>query len=615
MAKTATADTAPDLARLKRMFEEARDLTREARTEALMDLDYYDGKQWTDAEREALRARRQPDIVINRIKPAVNGIVGVSERGKAEPRAFPRTPKDDNAAEVATDVLRYIADHNRFHRIKQDCFTDMLVPGTGAALVGVDGDGQVEITQVRWEELFADPRARRRDFKDARYLGVAKWMYADDVAALYPGRRGELNAAVDGGPMNGDLTFQDRPNARANMWCDRRHRRLMVVEIYHRDGGAWTRSVFFGEGVLESGPSPYQDAKGRPDCPIEAQSAYVDRENARYGVVRDMRGPQDEINKRRSKLLHLISVSQVEAVDPSAVEVSADLARAEAARPDGVIPFGWRKISTADMAVGQAQLLSEAKAEIERMGPNPAILGRAGEDASGRALLARQQAGLVELALLYGGLEDWELRVYRQCWARAKQFWKGPQFVRVTDEADASKFVALNEPVLGPPQKGAPSGMAAATLEPVVLGYRNAIAEMDVDIILETTPDAGTLAQEQFSELIKLAGSNPMWAQQLTFETMIEMSSIPRKRRILDKLKTAKEGQGAGAPQDPAAAQALQVGQEAAMAQIEKTRSEARLNMARAEAEMIEALTKAREAGLAAGFADDAVAAEAALAG
>lgn len=42
MAKTADAETAPDLARLKRLFEEARDLTREARNEALLDLDYYD---------------------------------------------------------------------------------------------------------------------------------------------------------------------------------------------------------------------------------------------------------------------------------------------------------------------------------------------------------------------------------------------------------------------------------------------------------------------------------------------------------------------------------------------------------------------------------------------
>jgi hypothetical protein len=32
---------------------------------------------------------------------------------------------------------------------------------------------------VRWEEFFHDPRSRRKDFKDARFLGIAKWMFRD----------------------------------------------------------------------------------------------------------------------------------------------------------------------------------------------------------------------------------------------------------------------------------------------------------------------------------------------------------------------------------------------------------------------------------------------------
>src|SRR6185503_12074061 len=104
------------------------------------------------------------------------------------------------------------------------------------------------------------------------------------------------------------------------------------------------------------------------------------------------------------------------------------------------------KVPTADMANGQAQLLAEAKSEIERLGPNPASLGRDFPDASGRALQARTQAGLIELGPLYAGLEDWELRIYRQCWARVKQYWTAPQYIRVTDDEDAPQFVGLNVP-------------------------------------------------------------------------------------------------------------------------------------------------------------------------
>ncbi len=345
----------------------------------------------------------------------------------------------------------------------------------------------------------------------------------------------------------------------------------MVVELYYREAGAWMRCVFHGGGVLECGTSPYTDQKGRPDCPIEAQSAYVDRDNNRYGVVRDMRGPQDEINKRRSKLLHLISVSQIEVADPSAIDVNADTARAEAARPDGVIPYGWRKVSTADMAAGQGALLAEAKAEIERMGPNPAVLGRDGADQSGR---------LVELALLFGALEDWELRIYRQCWARARQYWRAPQFIRGTDDHDAPRFVRLNDPVVG---------------EASVLGYRNRIAEMDVDIILETTPEAGTLRHEQFASLAQLLSANPAWAGQVPFEVMLEMSDVPHKRRLMDRLK--RFGEEAMAGEAAAKAMTQQIAAATAAVAIAKTKSEADLNEARAQAELFHTLVGAHEAG------------------
>jgi hypothetical protein len=58
----------------------------------------------------------------------------------------------------------------------------------------------------------------------------------------------------------------------------------MVVEIYHRDGTGWNRCVFHAGGILEAGPSPYTDEKGKTECPIVAQSCYVDRENNRMGV-------------------------------------------------------------------------------------------------------------------------------------------------------------------------------------------------------------------------------------------------------------------------------------------------------------------------------------------
>lgn len=587
----------PDLARLKRYFGEFRDLTEDPRNESLIDIDLYDSHQWTSEEKAQLRLRKQPDTVNNRIKPAVEGILGVVARGKSDPRAWPRTPQDEGSADVATDVLRYVADFNRFGRTKLDVYRDMLVPGTMAAIVGADEDLNPTITQVRWEEFFYDPRSRRKDFKDARYLGIAKWMYADDLAAMYPDMKSDISAAVDNsvaGGMTPDASFQDRPNWAITGWVDRKQRRILVVEMYYREVGNWLRCVFHGSGILEAGDSPYQDHKGKPHCPIEAQSAFVDRENRRYGVVRDMRGLQSEVNKRGSKLLHLLSVSQIQADNPGAITVQADEARKEAARPDGVIPCGWKKVPTTDMAMGQAQLLAQAKADMERMAPNPAILGRDGNDQSGRALLARQQAGLVELATLYAGMDDWELRIYRQCWARVKQFWRAPQYVRVTDDQGAPRFVQVNEPVMGPPSVGVDPQTGQPAIVPNVLGYKNNVGEMDVDIEVDTQQDVGTLAQEQFSDLMQMLQSNPAWQQQIPLEVMIQLSSIPHKRSVLDQIKAAREEAQAKAAQTQA--QQAQVAEAAAASQIEERKSRAGLFDAQADDAKAKALVNLHKA-------------------
>lgn len=618
--KDAPQTDAPDLARLKRYFTEAEQLTLAARSHSLRAIDYYDSDQFTSEELTRLHARGQPPIVINRIKPAINGIIGVTERGRSDPRAWPRNPGNADAADAATDILRYIADYNRFRRLKQDCFKDLLVPGTMAALVGADSDTQVTITQIRWEEFFYDARARRADFKDARYLGIAKWMYADDVTALYPHKADEITRAVDNSPGGGivpDQSFQDRPMngpGTGGAWIDPKQRRLLVVEVYYRDDG-WRRAVYTGMDVLEFGPSPYTDHHGRPDCPIEAHSAYVRRDNGRYGAVWDMIGPQDEINKRRSKSVHLLSTTRIEVRDPSAIDVDADVARKEAARPDGVIPFGWGLAPNVAEFQGNMAMMAEAKAEIERMGPSPAVLGRSDQDASGRALLARQQSGVLELANLYGALEDWELRIYRQCWARAKQFWTAPQFIRVTDDEDSPKFVGLNQPVAGgPPLVGADPDTGEPVLQPGVLGYRNVVAEMDVDIEVETQQDTGNIASEQFSEIIQLVKMSPAYQQQAPLSLLIQLSTIPHKRNILDQIKQA------AAQQQQAGAQQHDLALQHAQAQVAKTQSEAQQNTARGTASMLNALSEAHavhadqaaagvEAGLAQANAEQAQAA------
>jgi len=146
------------------------------------------------------------------------------------------------------------------------------------------------------------------------------------------------------------------------------------------------------------------------------------------------------------------------------------------------------------------------------------------------------------------------------------------------DDPQLGGYAGLPHPMAGQPHPQA--GQA-------VLGYRNLVAEMDVDIEVDTQQDTGNIASEQFSELIQLVKLSPAYQQQAPLSMLIELSTIPHKRNILDQIKqAAAQQQAAQARQQAMAAQHAQ-------AQIAKTTSEAQDHAASGTARMLNALSEA----------------------
>ena len=594
----------PELQQLRKWFDADRSNLEKTRIEALEARKFFHAEQLTTEDKAILRSRGQPIVVTNRIRAAINGILGVLDSAASDPRGFPRTPKDEQSADVATKVLRYIQDDTRFDETKLDCAENYLVEGVCASVIEMDGD-DVRVVQIAPEEFAWDMRSKRNDFKDCRRMEIAKWRYAEDVEAEYGV---PVPAWVRGDGLGiayaFDSTWEDKPDNYLT-WVDKKDARVMVVEMYHRETDGWRRCVFFAGGILEYGPSPFLDDKRRPVCPIEAQTCYVDPDNVRYGLVRDMKSLQQEVNARRSRGLHIFNSRQIQERELGAATTSADEARKEAARADGVLPSGWQVVPTGDMGQAQLAMGAEAKGELDRMAPTPAVLGKQGEASqSGRARLVLQQAGMTELARPIGRLEDWEERVYVQMWWRAKQFWNAQKYIRVTDDEDAFEFLTINEPqwemmqVPGPdgnmveaplmvPQQDPQTGQVVMRRVPVIdpqtgqQATKNRPSDMDMDIILKTTPDSVTLQQEAYVEIMRAYGN------QIPLELGIEMSPFPNKKEWLEKLKAFKEEVAKVQAeqmqaQQQAQAQALQL--EAAKGQSEVAKNDAAAQKSQADA-------------------------------
>ena len=93
-------------------FQDAAEASMSARQLAERDRDYYDNKQWTEEEERELKKRKQAPIVINRVAPKVDFLLGFERQNRVDPKAFPRTPDDEDSADAATDAIRYVVDKN-----------------------------------------------------------------------------------------------------------------------------------------------------------------------------------------------------------------------------------------------------------------------------------------------------------------------------------------------------------------------------------------------------------------------------------------------------------------------------------------------------------------------
>lgn len=535
-------------------------------TEQRQARQYYHDMQWTNEEELGLHKRGQQATVRNRIKRKIDFLVGVEQRLRRDPKAYPRTPQHEHDADVATAALRYACDANRWERVSSAAMHDGLVIGIGLVLVGIRQTRtglEPELRHVQADRLFYDPRSVEPDFSDARYLGLHLWMDVDEAAERWPDHAERLRSMVDATSTSMGLQHDAD---REQQWGDFEQRRVRIVEFWERRGPGWQFCFFTGQVYLEGGPSPYLDEDGQPDCPYIGWSPYVDQRGDRYGMIRTMKSVQDEINYSASKILHRIATDRVYYEEGAVDDI--DEFSAQLARPDGKIKITrgeWGKavgvIDQGQKLQGEVERFQLAVNEIENLGPNPGLVGKGqGVDgASGRALLAQRDSGMTELSPVFERHRDWKLRVYRALWQRCRQAWTGEKWIRITDEQDSVQFVGLNQfQMVIDPQTGMPA-----------IGGQNLVAQIDVDIILSEGPDTITMNEELMQTLgnIGEAATGPLG------RVLIELSNAPNKERLLGILDKAT------AP-DPAIAE-----MQRRMAQLEEMLKAAQIDKVRAEIE------------------------------
>jgi hypothetical protein len=551
------------------------------RYQMAMDEDYYDSMQWEENDAQTLMERGQAPLVFNEIKPTIDWVIGTERRTRIDYKVLPRRKEGSDDASTKTDILKYLSDTNKspFHRSR--AFNDAVKAGIGWIETGVRGDDTDELLYTRyedWRKVVYDSNSVELDLSDARYQFRWKWLDEDIATAYFPDRAEILKepGTMDKVPLSeqDDLWYMGSrvtqpgsdyasvgkytPYTSAPFSLNHRPR-IKIIEAWYRvpklkrkfNGGEFQNvefdsenqehidalkgqyslydklemeircAIFCAGGLLFEGPSPYKHGRF-PLVPIWCYRRK--RDNAPYGMIRNLRDPQDDLNKRASKALWILSSNRIIA-DEGAVDDWDEL-REEAARPDSLIIKKAGKELQIDRDVALAQehltLMERDVQHIRNVGGvTNENLGRETNASSGKAITARQDQGGVITTEPFDNLRLSTQLVGEMELSNIEQFMTAEKAVRVLGERGAAKFTSIN----------------AIQPDGSVL---NDVTKEQADFVVSEQDYRSTLRQAMFESLFdvigKLAGINPQIALNL-LDIAFDSADLPNKDELVARIR------------------------------------------------------------------------------
>jgi hypothetical protein len=531
---------------------------------AIKDFDFNEGRQWTDKEVKDLNKRGQPVVVENEIHPVVQDLMGTYESQPTLIKYRARNLGDD---EVNNDILNQLLLHaqqeSQYEFEEGDMAKDGFISGMGALEVTTEIDDSLQPKLIFKHEdvlnMFPDPRSKRYDWNiDARFVSRAKWVDWREAQEMWPNKKREIASLVHHDPVKDSTSEFKRDN-----FVDERTNKVRPVEMWYKvynkrriavigdasiditdfnkkqmsafkkenpDAQTLERietqmkfAIFIGAGskgggglLLDSGDSPY-DHNLFPFVPY-----YVFRKKSGepYSTVRLIIDPQTEVNKRRSKSLHLLNTNQTQAEDGAIRD--KDKHKKEMAKPDGILEYKRGTVMTIEknieVAATQMTLQAESKDAIRRISGvtnNPAELPR--EVRSGIGLARAQNISDKKKLPQFNNLRRTRKMIGEIALHLIKQYYTSEKVFFVTDDLGAVQKYKLTQNDI------------------------KTLQQTDYDVIVEEAPDITTIQDEQaqmISGFLQTFGKimPPSVALQM-FLTVLQMSQIKGKNQIIENFQ------------------------------------------------------------------------------
>ena len=570
----------PDTRKFNEWVFEAQNASKDWRAESWRDCEMFDGEQWSDAMlRKAIDAGIEP-LTINQIFPTLSLVIGSQALNKQDVIAKARTHKDGELAQIMTEGIKYVMDQSGGEFKISEQFKSQVTAGFGCLSVGYDNDPRNEIIKIGardWKEIWWDPYASPwMDINECRYVFHSKWVDLHNIFPMFPDKKAEINEAFQSSvnyidsrnSMTDEATEVEwKKRIGSGGWLDATRKRCRPVEMWYTvnepafflrypDGSIEEmpenqpimiqfqkiqQSVeviqaivkrmrvctFLGDMVLEESRTPY----AHDDFPFIPFVGYLDRFNNPYGVPRQIRDMQIEVNKRRSMALRLLNARRV-IMETDAVEESNKQAiYEEANKPDGFLMVrsgAMEKIKIveqAQLAPSQMSMMNSSEQEIQRVSGVNADMSSMGHRASEAVGVVenRTNQGVTITAPLFENMRRSIQRLGEQIVAAIQHKWTGEKVLRITDRmSGAERFVEINK------KYETQYGMYEV---------KNDVTQGKYDVVIAEIPIADTMREQSMNLLVEWTKKSTPEMVPHILSAALELSNIPNKDRLLAKIK------------------------------------------------------------------------------
>ena len=166
---------------------------------------FFQGDQWSPEDLTRLKAARRPALTINKIMSTISNVMGEQIFNRSEIAYRPRSGAPSETADVLTKVFKQISDNNQLDWVRSDVFADGVICSRGFYDVRLDYNdsmkGEVRITRQNAKNVVVDPDAEEYDPDTWNEVFVTKWMTVDDIAVLYSKADADLLRGRDASVM------------------------------------------------------------------------------------------------------------------------------------------------------------------------------------------------------------------------------------------------------------------------------------------------------------------------------------------------------------------------------------------------------------------------------